>query len=122
MGQTAPFFVSIVLGFSSTLSSARADSLPIGSIWYPQHRPNSLTGSLRLPRPLRGLNRSFATTSNGRTHNSSVTTDNYGVSKGLEIIPAKNAEVILSVPPYVVNDPDSLHDGFGGWQFLGKYR
>ena len=29
-----------------------------------------------------------------QTHNSGVTTDNYGVSKGLEIIPAKNVEVV----------------------------
>jgi hypothetical protein len=57
-----------------------------------------------------------------QTHNSSVTTDNYGVSKGLEIIPAKNFEVILAVPPYIVNNPDSPHDGFGDWQFLVKYR
>ena len=30
-----------------------------------------------------------------QTHNNGVTTDNYGVSKGLEIIPEKNVEVIL---------------------------
>jgi hypothetical protein len=57
-----------------------------------------------------------------QTHNSGVTTDNYGVSKGLEIIPAKNWEVILAVPPYIVNNPDSPKDGFGDWQFLVKYR
>lgn len=57
-----------------------------------------------------------------QTHNSGVTTDNYGVSKGLEIIPAKNFEVIVAVPPYVVNNPDSPRDGFGDWQFLVKYR
>jgi hypothetical protein len=57
-----------------------------------------------------------------QTHNSGVTTDNYGVSKGLEIIPAKNFEVILAVPPYIVNNPDSPKDGFGDWQFLVKYR
>jgi hypothetical protein len=54
-------------------------------------------------------------------HNSGVVTDNYGVNKGLEIIPAKNFEVILAVPAYVVNNPDS-HDGFADWQFLVKYR
>ena len=57
-----------------------------------------------------------------QTHNSGVTTDNYGVSKGLEIIPEKNVEVILAVPPYIVNNPDSPQDGFGDWQFLVKYR
>src|SRR5208283_2193732 len=56
-----------------------------------------------------------------QTHNSGVTTDNYGVSKGLEIIPEKNLEVILAVPPFAVNNPDSK-DGFGDWQFLVKYR
>ena len=54
-------------------------------------------------------------------HNSGLVTDNFGVNKGLEIIPAKNWEVILAVPPYVVNNPDS-RDGFGDWQFLVKYR
>jgi hypothetical protein len=57
-----------------------------------------------------------------QTHNNGVTTDNYGVSKGLEIIPQKNTEVILAVPPYIVNNPDSPQDGFGDWQFLVKYR
>lgn len=57
-----------------------------------------------------------------QTHNSGVTTDNYGVSKGLEIIPEKNLEVILAVPPYIVNNPDSPQNGFGDWQFLVKYR
>jgi hypothetical protein len=41
------------------------------------------------------------------THNSGVTTDNFGVRTGLEIIPAKNGEVILAIPPYIVNNPDS---------------
>jgi hypothetical protein len=54
-------------------------------------------------------------------HNSGVVTDNYGVSKGLEIIPGEKFEVILAIPPYVVNNPDSK-DGFGDWQFLVKYR
>jgi hypothetical protein len=56
-----------------------------------------------------------------QTHNSGVTTTNYGVSKGLEIVPEKNIEVILAVPPYIVNNPNSP-DGFGDWQFLVKYR
>ncbi|MFZ0761075.1 MAG: hypothetical protein WAM69_14095, partial [Candidatus Sulfotelmatobacter sp.] len=56
-----------------------------------------------------------------QTHNSGVTTDNYGVSKGLEIIPEKNFEVIIAVPAYVVNNPDSKN-GFGDWQYLVKYR
>ncbi len=57
-----------------------------------------------------------------QTHNSGVTTINYGVSKGLEVIPARNFEAILSVPAYEVDNPDSPNDGFGDWQFLVKYR
>jgi hypothetical protein len=55
-------------------------------------------------------------------HNSGLVTDNFGVSKGLEIIPGRRWEIILAVPPYVENNPDSVHDGFGDWQFLIKYR
>ncbi|HXW90652.1 MAG TPA: transporter [Terriglobales bacterium] len=57
-----------------------------------------------------------------QTHNSGITTTNYGVSKGLEIIPEKNVEVTLAVAPYIVNNPNSQSDGFGDWQFLVKYR
>jgi hypothetical protein len=56
-----------------------------------------------------------------QTQNSGVTTTNYGVSKGLEIIPEKNVQVTLAVPPYIVNNPASSN-GFGDWQFLVKYR
>lgn len=55
-------------------------------------------------------------------HNSGQVTDNFGVSKGFEIIPAKRWEVILAIPPYIVDNPDSAQDGFGDWQFLVKYR
>jgi hypothetical protein len=55
-------------------------------------------------------------------HNSGVVTDNYGVNKGLEIIPAKKFEIILAVPTYVVNNPDSKENGLADWQFLVKYR
>jgi len=54
-------------------------------------------------------------------HNSGQVTDNFGVSKGLEIIPVRKFEVILAIPPYIVNNPDS-RNGFGDWQFLVKYR
>jgi hypothetical protein len=57
-----------------------------------------------------------------QTYNSGVTATNYGSSKGLEFIPEKNVQVILSVPPYIVNNPNSPLDGFGDWQFLVKYR
>jgi hypothetical protein len=55
-------------------------------------------------------------------HNSGLVTDNFGFNKGLEIIPAKRWEIILAVPPYVVDNPDSAKNGFGDWQFLIKYR
>jgi hypothetical protein len=55
-------------------------------------------------------------------HNSGISTYNYGVTKGLEIIPAKRFEVILAIPAYVVNNPDSPKNGFRDWQFLVKYR
>jgi hypothetical protein len=34
-------------------------------------------------------------------------TKQFGISKGLEIIPAKRWEVILAVPPYIENNADS---------------
>lgn len=55
-------------------------------------------------------------------HNNGVSTYNCGASKGLEISPAKRFEVILAIPAYVVNNPDSPKNGFGDWQFLVKYR
>jgi hypothetical protein len=55
-------------------------------------------------------------------HNNGLVTNNFGVSKGFEIIPAKRWEVILAIPPYIVDNPDSTKDGFGDWQFLVKYR
>jgi hypothetical protein len=57
-----------------------------------------------------------------QTYNSGVTANNYGASKGLEFIPEKNVQLILPVPPYIVNNPNSPNDGFGDWQFLVKYR
>jgi hypothetical protein len=57
-----------------------------------------------------------------QTYNNGVTATNYGASKGLEIVPEKNVEVILAVPPYIVNNPSSPNNGFGDWQFLVKYR
>jgi hypothetical protein len=57
-----------------------------------------------------------------QTYKSGVTSTNYDSAKGLEIIPEKNVEVILPVPPYIVDNPNSPNDGFGDWQFLMKYR
>ena len=50
------------------------------------------------------------------------TLENYGNSKGLELIAAENVEVILGVPAYVVHDQASGQDGFADWRMLMKYR
>src|SRR5256885_2115765 len=50
------------------------------------------------------------------------TLENYGNSKGLELIAAENVEVILGVPAYVVHDQSSGQDGFADWRMLMKYR
>lgn len=57
-----------------------------------------------------------------QTNDAGVTTENYGGSKGLELIPAEKIEVILSVPPYLVHNNPKVRDGFGDFQFLAKYR
>jgi len=55
-------------------------------------------------------------------------TDNFGGSKGLELIPFQNTEVILGIPPWIahnghiVRGPDVPTDGFGDETFLVKYR
>ncbi len=48
--------------------------------------------------------------------------ENYGVTKGLEFIPEKNIEIILSTPPYFVHNQPGVRDGFGDFQGLVKYR
>jgi hypothetical protein len=45
---------------------------------------------------------------------------NYGAGKGLELIPTKQTEIILGVPPYQV--PFKGPDGFGNIPLLLKYR
>ncbi len=52
----------------------------------------------------------------------STVTTAYG-GKGLELIPARAVEVILTAPPaYVVHSGSTARDGFGDWGFLVKYR
>jgi hypothetical protein len=51
-----------------------------------------------------------------------VTTENYGGSKGLELIPLEKVEVIVSPPPYIVHNDPKVRDGFGDLSFLVKYR
>ena len=121
MRKFALFFVALILCVSSTLSSAQDGFF---ADWFNMvtetqaEQPHWITPlATTTPR----LEQEFRYDMQWQTHNNGVTTDNYGVSKGLEIIPAEKVEVILAVPPYVVNNPDSP-DGFGDWQFLVKYR
>jgi hypothetical protein len=122
MRRAPPFLAALIFCLSSTFTSAQdgffADWFNMVSKTQAE-QPHWITPlATTTPR----LEQEFRYDIQWQTHNSSVTTDNYGVSKGLEIIPAKNFEVILAVPPYIVNNPDSPHDGFGDWQFLVKYR
>ena len=55
-------------------------------------------------------------------HADGTTTENYGGSKGLELIPAKNVEVIIGIPPYLVHSEPKVKDGWGDETFLVKYR
>jgi len=57
-----------------------------------------------------------------QTYKNGVTSTNYDGGKGLEFIPERSVQVVLAVPPYIVNNPNSPNDGFGDWQFLVKYR
>ena len=57
-----------------------------------------------------------------QTNAAGVTTENYGGSKGLELIPTEKVELILSPPPYLVHNNPKVHDGFGDFSFLAKYR
>lgn len=47
---------------------------------------------------------------------------NFGAGKGLEIIPARNIEVILTVPAYVTHNRPGAQNGWGDSGFLVKYR
>jgi hypothetical protein len=54
--------------------------------------------------------------------NGTTVLENYGGSKGLEIIPASHTEIIISPPPYIVRSVNGVPDGFGDISFLLKYR
>jgi hypothetical protein len=47
---------------------------------------------------------------------------NIGGTKGLELIPTHNTEIIFNVPPYLVHSSPTAVDGFGDVAFLLKYR
>jgi hypothetical protein len=57
----------------------------------------------------------------GATNGTSVL-ENYGNSKGLEIIRPSHTEIIISPPPYIVRSVNGVPDGFGDLSFLLKYR
>ncbi len=44
-------------------------------------------------------------------HAGDTVTENYGGSKGLELIPANNVEVIVNLPPYIVHNNPKQKDG-----------
>lgn len=48
--------------------------------------------------------------------------DNFGGSKGLEIIPERHIELLVNLPPYVTHNGGSVPDGYGDVSFLAKLR
>lgn len=54
--------------------------------------------------------------------NGTTVLENYGGSKGLEIIPARHIELIVSPPPYLARSFNGVPDGFADLSFLLKYR
>jgi hypothetical protein len=49
-------------------------------------------------------------------------TETYGNTKGLELIPVENVEIIAAVPSYIVDNNPATKDGWGDFQLLVKYR
>ena len=49
-------------------------------------------------------------------------TENYGNTKGLELIPIDRVEIIAGVPGYVVHNNPAVADGWTDFQLLMKYR
>jgi hypothetical protein len=50
------------------------------------------------------------------------TFNNYDNGKGLEIIPSKNTEALVNLPPYVERSANTPGSGYGDLSFLAKYR
>jgi hypothetical protein len=48
--------------------------------------------------------------------------ENYGLSKGVQLIPAERIEVFIGIPPYVAHNQPGVKDGFGDESFRLKYR
>ena len=51
-----------------------------------------------------------------------TTAENYGGSKGFTTIPIDRLEISVNLPPYLVHNQPRLHDGFGDFSFLSKFR
>jgi hypothetical protein len=50
------------------------------------------------------------------------TTENYGGSKGFTTIPIDRVEISINFPPYMVHHERNVHDGFGDFSLLTKFR
>jgi hypothetical protein len=49
-------------------------------------------------------------------------TETFGNTKGLELIPLENVELIVAVPAYIQHNNPAVKDGWGDFQLLVKYR
>ena len=49
-------------------------------------------------------------------------TETYSNTKGLELIPFEQIEIIAAVPSYIVHNNPAIKDGWGDFQLLVKYR
>ncbi|MGH9775384.1 MAG: hypothetical protein ACRD50_10600 [Candidatus Acidiferrales bacterium] len=57
-----------------------------------------------------------------QTNSKGVTTNNFDGGKGVELIPFRRVELILSTPAYIEHNNPAVKDGFGDFSFLMKYR
>ncbi len=121
MRKAVPFFAVLTLSLSSSVSFAQDGFF---TNWFnmatatQSEQPHWMTPlATTTPR----LEQEYRFDYERQTHNDGIVTENYGETKGLEIIPYKSVEIILAEPAYVTNNPDSPN-GFGDWQFLVKYR
>lgn len=48
--------------------------------------------------------------------------ENYGLSKGVQLIPEEHIELLIAVPPYMVHNQPGVKDGLGDETFRLKYR
>jgi hypothetical protein len=67
------------------------------------------------------LEQEFRTDFNRQITPKHTDTWNYGVGKGLELIPTRRIELLLNVPPYIQHN-SGAKDGFGDASFVMKYR